>query len=193
MADSTNSLMNKTSLLVIMALLLLFRFVVMPVSESQSETQSELEMVQKGLASEEALLDSPLNEELVATTSADRKKLEQQFTVYEQESQFRLATQSQVEQIMKSNSVEVRVFTWLDSTPVVENYLYQFTAQIEIEGAITDIVQTQLDMINDIGAVGIKEFSLRPARRSFGYSSSKAVPRVRVSMVIELGGLKNES
>lgn len=191
MANSTFTPKQRKGLLAVVLILLAIRFVGVPLIEHQEEQRNSLEMTTQQLERALVLLD---NDSFLAdenTVTEDLNVLESQLVEHKNTNAFRLTVQQQIEKLTKKHDVDIQVFNWLAVRSELNGYLANHQGQVELEGAVTDIARTQMEMTQEMFGLRVLEFRMQPMRGTVRRGEMK-VPVARVNVLFEAVGIEKE-
>ena len=141
-------LRNKPLLLAILAILVLARFVLVPLQQQQQAQYQQLDALTKRLQRSEALLEQKQTlESLQAEQQQQLSQLLQPFPLVANSSQYRLQLQQQLQKLAAAQGVSVTFFDWLSDTPLQVFNLQRGRVSLRIKGTAANVMQlhTQIE------------------------------------------------
>lgn len=187
MAKASFSPERKKQLLLVIAALVLVRFVAVPIMDAQQERRQGLAMVTQQLERAIRLVEQPGANQSLAELQQQRAELESTFIAHGSTGEFRLAAQQRIESVLQANNVQVNLFDWLSNEAVIEDYLMRHQANLVIEGASLNLIQAQLSLLESIQGLSIKEYVyFQPRQTSRGPGAQNA----RMTLLVEMSGVQ---
>ncbi len=190
MAKETFSRSQKKALLVIGAILLAIRFGVVPLIDYQNQLKQQIELESRQLERAMTLLSGDEDAVSIQAISSDLAAAEALLPVYTAESEFKLVQQQRLEQLASDVDVSIEVFDWLGRVERgnLNDYLFTYQGQIEVEGAITDIVRFQTESVQELYSLNWQEMTLRAGNKTAKRGDLR-VPIVSVTLFFNVSGV----
>ncbi|WP_134053933.1 hypothetical protein [Rheinheimera aquimaris] len=141
-------LRNKPLLLTILAILVLARFVLVPLQQQQQAQYQQLDALTKRLQRSEALLQQKQKLELLQTEQQQYlDQLLQPFPVAANSSQYRLQLQQQLQKLATAQGASVTFFDWLSDTPLQVFNLQRSRVSLRVKGTAANVMllHTQIE------------------------------------------------
>lgn len=194
MANETFSRSQKKALLVIVAVLLAIRFGIVPLIEYQDKLKQQVGLESRQLERAMALLNDDGGSVSIEAIASDLASAEALLPVHSAENEFKLAQQQRLEQLASMNDVSIEIFDWLGRIPAesLNDYLFTYQGQIEVEGAITDIVRFQTESVQGMYSLNWQEMSLRVGSKTIRRGDLR-VPVVSVTLFFNVTGVASSS
>lgn len=161
---------QRSTLLLLVAVLLLLKFVGQPWQQSQQAKREQIELLSMQLAKairvknlpETALTQQQTLTELRETTEA-------RFLLFRNDADFRLRAQQQLEAQFKQHQVRLGVFEWLTAQDEAAGYLRTYRARVTLEGGLANTMQALLAGQQQLQGLQLLETTFFPAQRGAGY------------------------
>ncbi|MCH8502475.1 MAG: hypothetical protein LAT77_11265 [Aliidiomarina sp.] len=155
-------LKNKTTLLALIAILAIVRFVLIPVFEGQADKQVQLRMVSDQLGRAEVLLDNAdaLTAEL-ERVQAINQEVGSFLPVMRDRSTARVQLQQTIEGLARENSTQISLFDWTQQRNLVDGQLSELHARVVIQGSLSQLAAFQRSMQERLLFVSIENFEMQ--------------------------------
>lgn len=176
---------NKDTILII-AVLILLKFVAVPVIEWQEQKQVELHLLAKKLAKYEQIASNKNNITKDADLLSNKiYQIEKQFVDTQEVGVFELQMQQHVEAQLKEYNLRSTNIGWKPTVLVADDYLQRHILDFSFEGKTENIVTYLLALENQSHIQVITGLNLIMTRQSAGYLS-RATARVRVTFFMRM-------
>ena len=154
--------MNQRHLLILMAALLLIKFVIQPFLSWQIDQVDHLKLLNARFVKQQALVDS--ESEFLAMTESLQQNIEQVVSqLHVADRNTKLQIQKDVEQSLAKHNLSISGFNWRSNELVNQNF-YQLS--VEFSGRLEDIYRWQLALSKSTPIVDMPDWGLRKSRRS---------------------------
>lgn len=138
---------NKVILLSLVGVLLVIKFVLLPLQQTQQDMYTQLEGLNKRLERSQALLaEKETLKQWQSTQQQQLQKLLQPYPEVANASQYRLTLQQQLQQLAAENQVSVTFFDWLTDTSLEVFNLQRGRISLRLEGDASRIMQLHLQL-----------------------------------------------
>ena len=161
--------LNQKQLLSILGLLLLLKFIIVPVLDWQNSLVEELSIKEQRLLKSVKAVDE--SKELTETLEQLTKKNEQlQSLLFEHkpDTEFQLKQQQLVEGIFEENEIEISNIGWSPKSYVEEWQLTKFELRINFSGNISKLQNVKLLLESQEKWVELSEFNFRFGKKRLG-------------------------
>ncbi|MGI9832773.1 hypothetical protein ACJPQX_05735 [Vibrio vulnificus] len=141
-------------------LLVLAKFVWMPLIETRNANKAELSVIRSQIVKTQNIIENrEAFEHRSKELEAAINQTERHFFRSEDESAFRLALQQQLEAEAKARSLEVDSIRWLD--PLREGVVSWFNLEVELSGSVDDIATFHRYLAQNKEKISISSVSWR--------------------------------
>ena len=156
-------LRNKIALISLVVILVVIKFILLPLQQTQQDMHTQLEGLNKRLLRSQALLAE--KDTLLQWQSTQQQQLQKLLLPYPEvtnAAQYRLTLQQQLQQLAADNRVSVTFFDWLTDTPLDVFNLHRGRISLRVEGDAGSIMQLHLKLEQQF-----PHFSLRDVRATW--------------------------
>ena len=170
---------HKTLLLSVLGVLLLVRFVLLPVYEWQQGQVTELANTLERLNDVDALLD--LEDEIQSQRRALKTiegNLQDMF--FDIETQNKTSIQKKVEELFSQYNVEIETITWVFEHSHDYN-INEYWLEVAIKGDLKDVVKFNASLINQRPNIYVKQMNLRRQR-----SNQESIEQVQGKITLSM-------
>lgn len=153
-----SKLTDKNVLVPLLLLLLLARFVVVPVIEWQNARWQSLQVLEKQLAKANNVLSR--GEQYQQTLDALKATNDELLKHYYQQNNvnaLKLSFQQELEQLVKKHNVTIRNFNWPNELP---GDITKLSAQLTVAGKTRDVASLHLDLVQHAKLIQVERFNL---------------------------------
>lgn len=189
MAQTTFTSQQKQAMLLLIAFMLLLRIFVIPHLDQRTLQQQDLANVTSQWQRAQRAQALENYQQQLDGLTASRKQIQQRFTPFRSDGDFRLRNQQQIEQILANYQVQVDLFDWLGRQQQLDEYLHLHQARIIFSGRTELVLQSQFALLSEIPGLRITEYSMQPQR---GRIRSR-ISRSRVTLLLELPGIQEQT
>jgi len=161
-----NELKKHAVLLSVLSLLLLVKFIYVPIVDWQNALYLNLQQQEKKLTKIDKVLKQ---KDKVTQANAQLDKLlaikTSVFFSQAQESKFQLAQQKMIESLFEKNNVKVTKFAWRKTQQLVTLSANHYKVQVNIKGKTSDLVQLMSAVEHYTPYIEVSDFSLKVQRQ----------------------------
>ena len=179
---------NKATLLILIAILAVIRFVLIPVFENQGQQQIQLQMVSTQLGRAKLLLENEkaLSDELQRARDVN-EQVSEQMPRSQSVSAARLSIQQNVQTLIVSQGASVQVFDWTSQRPLAEDRMVELQARLVLQGTLLQLMNAQMELQQALPFIAIRDFELQQG------TGSVRTPPYRLTLTLQARSLLVEA
>lgn len=176
---------SQRQLLIVAAILAGIQFVILPLMDYQNQQHDELTLLEQRLSRSEQLLQNQEElKELSAAVQANEEKILAAIPMATDKTMMRIELQGEVQSIARKYSVNVDEFNWLTDSQRVSATVDLQRAKIRLEGPVSQLAQTHLEMTQELPSIRFVDASLTSANNR--RSKLKGDPQMRLELILEI-------
>lgn len=174
-------LRNKAALIGLVLILVVIKFILLPLQQAQQNLHQELAGLNKRLHRSQALVEQKdMLQQWQSTQQQELQTLLQPFPEVTAAAKYRLTLQQQLQQVAAENQVSVTFFDWLTDTPLEVFDLHRGRISLRVEGNASNIMQLHLKLEQQF-----PHFSMRDIRATWRGELGRA-SRIELNLLIEV-------
>lgn len=191
MAKTSFTPAQKRALLWIIAILAGFRFIGTPVLEHQEAQRTELRMTTQQLERTLRLLNQDEGQSRLSRLQQLRETTEQRFLPYTTGSNFRLSTQSLLQETAGNFDLETDLIDWVGQREAVQDYLFVHQARVTVTGNMAQIMRFLMFLETELTGIQFNDFTLQPDRGTVRQRREGITPDTgRLTLLIDVAGVR---
>lgn len=174
--SSINRLQQRNNLLLLVAILVLIKFVGQPWYQHQQAAREQVDLLNMQLSRALRVMDLPVEINSQQQQLAElRVATEAKLIPYRNDADFRLRAQQALEGVFAGQKVAIDVFEWLTAQPVADGYLRAHRARLTVEGPLKQTMQALLQAQQQLYGVKVLETQFFPEQAGTNYSGRLVV------------------
>lgn len=172
--------MEKKPLLLLLALLVVVKFVIYPVIDWQESTLDELKSANARLVKSSSVIENEdkLNDALSAV-EAHQNVLERLISPYAEEAEFRFITQKLLSDMIDEYGMDTENIGWLSRLEITEAGLIRHQVRVVVDGKTTEVQKFVSELESNRDNILIRQFQV-----SLRYQDSDSLGRARLSLLL---------
>ncbi|MBE0360565.1 MULTISPECIES: hypothetical protein [Pseudoalteromonas] len=144
-----------------LALLIILKFIIVPLFDWQNEQLSQLANLQKRASKSQNVI---INQNQISKSqqqiNAQLKAINSLFISYKSEAEFKLAMQQQIEQTIASKQLQINTSSWLPSLLVANGQLMRHQLRLNIKGSTLNYIKLITLLENTAPKAELKTFNI---------------------------------
>ncbi|TMP66225.1 hypothetical protein CWB76_18550 [Pseudoalteromonas sp. S1609] len=144
-----------------LVILIALKFLIVPLFDWQNSQLAQLANLQKrAVKSQNVIINQSQINQAQQTINAQLKAVNSLFVDYQRESEFKLAMQQQIEQIIANNQLQINTSSWLPSITVANNQLIRHQLRLNLKGKMRDFINLIILLESKTPKVELKSLNI---------------------------------